>query len=130
VRALRDYESSYERFWQNFASRPPMSKATDGDLVITYGVAAAFSADEDGTVRLPFDLRTGRLVDDVCERWLAWDPVLSSQTERCAPRRSSLLVSSANQRSTRFGHDELVGVKCRTNLGCAASHSGSPVSCA
>jgi S-formylglutathione hydrolase FrmB len=75
VRALRAYDGSYERFWEDFASRPPMSKDTDGDLVITYGVAAAFSADEDGTVHLPFDVRTGRLVDDVWERWLAWDPV-------------------------------------------------------
>jgi hypothetical protein len=39
--------------------------------------------------------------------------VLSWRTERCAPRRSSLVVSSATQRSTRFSHDELVGVKCR-----------------
>src|SRR3954466_5104821 len=62
VRALRPYDGSYERFWEDFASRAPMSKDTDGDLVITYGVAAAFSADADGTVRLPFDLRTGRLV--------------------------------------------------------------------
>ena len=30
---------------------------------------------------------------------------LSWRTERCAPRRSFLLVSSANQRSTRFSHD-------------------------
>ena len=35
------------------------------------------------------------------------------------PRRSFLVVSSANQRSTRFSHDELVGVKCRTNRGWA-----------
>jgi S-formylglutathione hydrolase FrmB len=75
VRALRDYDGSYERFWEDFASRAPMSKETDGDLVITYGVAAAFSADGDGTVHLPFDLQTGRLVDDVWARWLAWDPV-------------------------------------------------------
>jgi hypothetical protein len=75
VRALRDYDGSYERFWEDFASRPPMSKQTDADLVMTYGVAAAFSADPDGTVRLPFDLRTGRLVEEVWARWLAWDPV-------------------------------------------------------
>src|SRR5947208_920117 len=62
VRALRDYDGSYENFWEDFASRPPMSKETDGDLVMTYGVAAAFSADDDGTVRLPFDLHTGRTV--------------------------------------------------------------------
>ena len=75
VRALRDYDSSYERFWADFSERPPLSKESDPELVMVYGVAAAFSADEDGTVHLPFDLRTGRLVDEVWERWLAWDPV-------------------------------------------------------
>ena len=76
ARALRDdYDGSYERFWEDFRSRPPMSKPTDADLVLTYGCAAAFSADDDGTVHLPFDLRTGRLDEDVWSRWLAWDPV-------------------------------------------------------
>ena len=76
ARALRDdYEGSYERFWEDFRSRPPMSKDSDGDLVLTYGCAAAFSAEPDGTVRLPFDVATGLLVDDVWARWLAWDPV-------------------------------------------------------
>ena len=47
--------------------------------------------------------------------------VLSSRTERWVPRRSFLVVSSENQRSTRFSHEELVGVKCRTNRGWPAS---------
>jgi hypothetical protein len=85
VRALREYDGSYERFWEDFVSRPPMSKETDPDLVMTYGVAAAFSADADGTVRLPFDLATGRLDDDVWARWLAWDPV------RMVPRYADAL---------------------------------------
>ncbi|MFL5833793.1 MAG: alpha/beta hydrolase [Solirubrobacterales bacterium] len=85
VRALRAYDGSYERFWEDFAARAPMSKETDGDLVMTYGVAAAFSADDDGTVRLPFDVRTGRLLDDVWARWLAWDPV------RMVPRYADAL---------------------------------------
>ena len=85
VRALREYDGSFEKFWADFASRPPMSKQTDPDLVLIYGVAAAFSADDDGTVRLPFDTRTGRLVDDVWERWLAWDPV------RMVPRYADAL---------------------------------------
>lgn len=79
ARALREYDGSFDNFWADFRSRPasspPMSKESDGLLTITYGCAAAFSADDDGTVRLPFDLRTGRLVDDVWARWLAWDPV-------------------------------------------------------
>jgi len=33
------------------------------------------------------------------------------------PRRSHLLVSSANQRSTRFIHDDEVGVKWKWTLG-------------
>src|SRR3954462_14348285 len=75
VRALRPYDGSYERFWEDFTSRPPLSKDTDADLVMNYGVAAACSADDDGTVHIPFALKPGRLVDDVWERWLAWDPV-------------------------------------------------------
>ena len=43
-------------------------------LVNTWGMAAAYSADEDGTVRLPFD-EVGRRVPEVWERWLEWDPV-------------------------------------------------------
>ena len=46
----------------------------------------------------------------------------SSVTLRCAERRSFRLVSSANHRSTRFIHDELVGVKCRWNRGWRSSH--------
>jgi S-formylglutathione hydrolase FrmB len=85
VRDLRAYDGSYERFWEDFKSRAPMSKPSDGNLLITYGVAAAFSADDDGTVRLPFDLRTGRVIEDVWERWLAWDPV------RMVPRHADAL---------------------------------------
>src|SRR5215212_7563866 len=46
---------------------------------------------------------------------------LSAVTVRCAPRLSSLLVSSPNQRSTRFSHELEVGVKCTTKRGCALS---------
>ena len=38
-------------------------------------MAACYSADPDGTVRLPFEPQTGHLVPEVWERWLAWDPV-------------------------------------------------------
>lgn len=37
------------------------------------------------------------------------------------PRRSFLVVSSENQRSTRFSHELLVGVKCGRNRGWASS---------
>ena len=38
-------------------------------------MAACWSTDDDGTVRLPFDVTTGVLDDEVWARWLAWDPV-------------------------------------------------------
>ena len=49
--------------------------------------------------------------------------VLSWRTEVWVPRRNFLVVSSANQRSTRLSHDELVGVKCKTNRGVAQQPS-------
>ena len=76
ARALRDrYDGSFERFWADFRSRPPMSRPDDGALVNQYAMAACYSADPDGTIHLPFDPATGMLVPDVWERWLRLDPV-------------------------------------------------------
>ena len=76
ARALRDeYQGSYEKFWEDFRSRPAMSKESDGTLMNDWCMAACYSAEPDGTVRLPFDPSTGRLIPEVWERWLALDPV-------------------------------------------------------
>ena len=34
-------------------------------------MAACYSTDEDGTVRLPFDIATGELIPEIWKRWLA-----------------------------------------------------------
>ncbi len=76
VRTLRDeYQGSYERFWEDFRSRPAFSKERDGVLLNVWCMAACYSTDPDGTVRLPFEPGTGRLIDDVWQRWLDRDPV-------------------------------------------------------
>jgi hypothetical protein len=76
ARALRDdYEGSYERFWESFRSRPAMSKDSDGTLMNDWCMAACYSADPDGTVRVPFDPATGELIPEIWDRWLRWDPV-------------------------------------------------------
>jgi S-formylglutathione hydrolase FrmB len=76
VRALRDnYDGSFERFWEDFHSRPPLSKETDYHLLNDWCMAACYSADEDGTVQMPYDTVTGELRPEIWERWLAWDPV-------------------------------------------------------
>src|SRR5436190_4226839 len=75
ARALRDYDRSFDRFWADFRSRPAFSKSSDFPLLNTYAMAACYSANEDGSVDLPFEPGTGRLRQKVWERWLAWDPV-------------------------------------------------------
>jgi S-formylglutathione hydrolase FrmB len=88
VRVLRDeYDGSYERFWEDFRSRPPMAKGSDHVLLNTWAMAACYSANEDGSVDLPFDVDTGMLRHDVWKRWLAWDPV------RMAPEHADALRS-------------------------------------
>lgn len=75
VRFLRDYDSDIFRWWDDFRSRTSFTKEADGVLLMELGVAACFSADEDGKPVLPFDPRTGALRDEVWQRWLDWDPV-------------------------------------------------------
>jgi S-formylglutathione hydrolase FrmB len=76
ARALRDtYDESYDAFWTDLRARPGRSRRTDGALLNVWCMAACYSADADGRVRLPFESRTGRLVPEAWERWLAWDPV-------------------------------------------------------
>jgi len=86
ARLLRDkYDGSYERFWEEFWSRPLVTKPGDYVLVNSWGMAAAYSAEDDGRVRLPFD-DTGKLIPDVWERWLRWDPVRMVSTHAEALR--------------------------------------------
>jgi Putative esterase len=76
VRVLRDeYAGSFDAFWKDFRSRPALSKPSDGHLLNDWCMAACYSADPDGTVRLPFDTATGELIPEIWERWLALDPV-------------------------------------------------------
>jgi hypothetical protein len=88
VRALRDhYDGSFERFWEEFRGRPAFSKDSDFTLLNDWCMAACYSADPDGSVRVPYDTRTGKLVPEIWERWLAWDPV------RMAPHHAEALRS-------------------------------------
>src|SRR5207237_6502810 len=56
VRTLRDkYQGSFDEFWKDFRSRPAFSKEGDGELLNDWCMAACYSTDDDGTVRLPYD---------------------------------------------------------------------------
>jgi hypothetical protein len=76
ARLLRDeYDGSFDRFWKDFRSRPAFSKDGDDHLLNDWCMAACYSADQDGTPRLPYDTATAELIPKVWERWLALDPV-------------------------------------------------------
>jgi len=76
ARSLRDdHDGSYDAFWADFRSRPGRPKRSDGELLNAWCMAACYSTDPDGTVRLPFDPASGRLIPETWERWLALDPV-------------------------------------------------------
>jgi S-formylglutathione hydrolase FrmB len=87
VRLLRDYDADIWRWWEEFRSRVAFTKEADMVLLEMLGVAACFSAHEDGSVELPFDPRTGAVRDEAWARWLDWDPV------RMVPRYAGALRS-------------------------------------
>jgi S-formylglutathione hydrolase FrmB len=103
VRALRDsYDGSFDKFWKDFRSRPAFTKSSDHYLLNTWCMAACYSADEDGTVRLPFDADTGELVPGVWERWLEWDPVRMARSRGDALRSLRAVYIDSGTRDEWF----------------------------
>ena len=99
VRSLRDhYEGSFDKFWEDFRSRPAFSKDSDYTLLNDWCMAACYSADDDGTVHLPYDTATGELQPDVWERWLAWDPVRMVKGHADALRSLTAIYVDAGKR--------------------------------
>lgn len=88
ARVLRDrYDGALENFWEDFRTRQTMDWARHADVLNMYAMAAAYSPDPEhpGKVLLPFDIRTGRVIEEVWARWLEHDPV------RMAPAHSQAL---------------------------------------
>lgn len=89
ARILRDhFDGSYEVFFERFRSAARFEQKYH-DALDAYGMAACYSPDEDnpGKALLPFDPRTARLIPEVWEKWLAWDPV------RMAPQHLDALAN-------------------------------------
>ncbi|HEY1915143.1 MAG TPA: alpha/beta hydrolase-fold protein [Streptosporangiaceae bacterium] len=90
VRQLRNYDGDIWKWWADFTSRTSFTKEADMVLLSVLGVAACFSAREDGTVELPFDPVTGVLQQEAWQQWLDWDPV------RMVPRYAESLRSAGS----------------------------------
>jgi S-formylglutathione hydrolase FrmB len=78
ARRLRDdFEGSYDVFFERLAEADHFEMNKWGEPLMIYGCAAAYTPDPDrpGKAILPFEVETGRLVDDVWQAWLELDPV-------------------------------------------------------
>ncbi|WGX99278.1 alpha/beta hydrolase family protein [Nocardioides sp. L-11A] len=75
ARALAEFDGDIHAYWDDFRSRVSRTKPYDYLVGILLGVAASFSAADDGAPILPFDPRSGRLRPEVWQRWLDRDPV-------------------------------------------------------
>ena len=75
ARRLRDaYGGSIERFLDELRTGPaPLAHPDDLHVLLQWGFSAAYSADEDGTIRLPYDVATAQVIPELWERWLEWD---------------------------------------------------------
>jgi hypothetical protein len=90
ARTLRDhYDASFDVFLEKLPGMDPFDMDRAGEPLMEYGCAAAYSPDPDrpGKAILPFEIETGKLVDDVWDLWLAFDPV------RMAPKHADELRS-------------------------------------
>jgi S-formylglutathione hydrolase FrmB len=78
ARVLRDrYDGSFEVFFDKLRAAPALDYGQHGAALNTYAMAACYSPDESnpGKARIPFDIETGKLIDEVWAEWLTWDPV-------------------------------------------------------
>jgi S-formylglutathione hydrolase FrmB len=103
VRALRDqYHGSFEAFWKDFRSRTAFTNESDGDLVNDWCMAACYSTDDDGTVRLPYETATGKMIPEVWDRWLGWDPVRMVPEHADGLRQMRAIYIDAGKRDQYF----------------------------
>jgi hypothetical protein len=103
ARALRDgYDGSFDAFWEDFRGRPAFTKGTDFPLLNTWAMAACYSSNDDGSVELPFEPATGKLRDEVWQRWLAWDPVRMAERHADALRGLRAIYIDAGKRDQFF----------------------------
>jgi S-formylglutathione hydrolase FrmB len=89
ARRLRDdFEGSYDALWVRMEQEPNFDWGRYGDAISTYAYACAYTPDPErpGKPLLPFEVSTGRLRDEIWERWLALDPVRMAEPHADALR--------------------------------------------
>ena len=106
TRMLRDhFDSSYEVFHRRLREAPQFDFSRFGEPLEMYAYAAAYSpdpSDPGGPPLLPFEIGTGRLVDEVWNRWLEHDPVRMVEAHAQALRSMRRIYLDAGRSDEAF----------------------------
>ena len=105
ARSLRDhFDGSYEALLKALPEADPFDWSRFGAALSVYACAAAYSPDptRPGAVLLPFELDTGRLIDEVWMRWLELDPVRMAPTYADALRGMRRIYLDAGRRDEYY----------------------------
>jgi hypothetical protein len=105
ARRLRDdFEGSYDVLRRRIAEEPNFNWARYGGAISLYAYACAYTPDPErpGEALLPFEIATGRLVDDVWQRWLALDPVRMAEPYADALRSMRRIYLDAGKQDEFF----------------------------
>jgi S-formylglutathione hydrolase FrmB len=105
ARELRDhYSGSLELLLREVAEADHFDWDRFGGAFSLYAYAAAYTPDpaRPGAALLPFDVATGRLIDEVWERWLEFDPVRMARKHADALRSMRRIYLDAGKSDEWF----------------------------
>jgi hypothetical protein len=105
ARVLRDsFEGSYEVFFEQLGNSDHFEWSRFGKPFEIYGYACCYSPDASrpGEALLPFELATGRPVDDVWALWLEHDPVRMAASHADALRSMRRIYLDAGRGDEYF----------------------------
>ena len=126
ARNLRDnFEGSYEVYFERLAKADRMDFETLGGPLEIYAYAAAYSPDpaNPGKALLPFDIETGRLIDDVWAQWLDKDPVRMAPAHADALRSMRRIYLDAGQPRRVLPRSRRAGVRRGARRARRAAHA-------
>ncbi|MFZ0089220.1 MAG: alpha/beta hydrolase-fold protein [Solirubrobacteraceae bacterium] len=105
VRLLRDdFGGSYDELLRAAAEQPSFDWGRYGAAFSLYAYACAYTPDPErpGKALLPFDLRSGRIDDEIWQRWLALDPVRMAEPHADALRSMRRIYLDAGRQDEFF----------------------------
>jgi S-formylglutathione hydrolase FrmB len=105
ARKLRDeFDGSYERFFEELAAADHVDFNRIAEPLEAYGYAACYAPDpaSPGKALLPFEIETGRLIDEVWARWLSLDPVRMAPSHAEALRSMRRIYLDAGRKDEYF----------------------------